>query len=141
MPKERAVFDLDNAGVRETLCKMIKSLRGSHWLEITKCREQRTLAQNAFYWGVVLPRVADGITEAWGEDMSSDAAHEFLKDRFLKKPIVNRNTGELMGQTEPSTASLNTEQFGKYLDDIIKFSAEQLDVEIPIALRAAEVAS
>lgn len=138
MAKERAEFDFNNAGVRKTVCKLIEGLRGVHWMDWGRKKGQRSLDQNAYYWGVVLPHAAKGISECWGEDINSEEAHFFFKREFLSKPLVHRTTGELKGYTEGSTASLDTAEFGKYLDKIIKFSAEQLGVEIPIALRAGE---
>jgi hypothetical protein len=136
MAKERAVFDFDNAGVRTMAKRLIDQARGLWWWELSKCRDQRSKEANGYYWSTVLPHVTAGIREAWGEiDFTDDESHEFLKRRFLEKPVINRNNGEVVGYTEPSTAKLDTAEFGAYLDNVIKFAAEYLNIEIPVALR------
>jgi hypothetical protein len=138
MPKDDQIIDLSNPLQKRLLLDFIKTRDGLHVVEVRKLRDQRSLAQNAFLWGVVYPRVLAGVREAWGDDETTiDEIHEFLKRRYLSKPLVNRRTGEVMGHTEPSTASLDTKEFGAYLDNITKFAAEYLNIEIPIALRAA----
>jgi hypothetical protein len=137
MPKERPVFDFDNAGVRTMAKRMIDQARGKHWWDFTKCRDQRSLDANAYYWSVVLPCFAAGLTEAWGESYDSDMAHEWCRKEWLTRSVVNRKTGEV-ALIPRSTTDLDTKEFGEYLDKIIKHAAEYLNTEIPIALRAAE---
>jgi hypothetical protein len=138
--KSERTIDLSHPLQKRLLIDWIKSRQGLHTVEIHKLRDQRSLAQNAYLWGVVYPHVLVGMQEAWGDEeiTTADEVHEFLKKKFLQRPVVNRKSGELMGYTEPSTAALDTAEFAAYLDQIIKFASEYLNTEIPIALRAAE---
>jgi hypothetical protein len=71
--------------------------------------------------------------EAWGESVTVEEAHFFCKDKFLSRPILDHNTGEVRGKTFPSSADKDTKQFAEYIDHIIKFAAEDLGMEIPEA--------
>lgn len=134
----KALLNLSDETVRRKIIYAVAKARGIHRLELTRCREQRTLSQNAYYWGVVLPAVAEGIMEAWGEQLDPEEIHDFLKQRFLTKPVVNRNTGEVTGETTHSTTALDTSAFAGYLDKIIRFAAEFLSTEIPAAQSLTE---
>lgn len=129
--KDRAILDLSDPKQRKMLINHINSLDGKHWVEITRCRRQRSLNQNAYLWGVVYPAVAAGLEEAWGESLAVEEVHDWLKNRFNSRLIVNRNTGEVLGRRPASTADLDTGEFGEYLDKVIRFAAEQLGVVVP----------
>ena len=140
MPKDVQIIDLGNAKQRQMVLAFIKAQpAGLYWFDLRRCKDQRSLAQNAYLWGVVYPAVARGVSEAWGERITVDEAHEMLKRRFLAKPIINRRNGELMECSTGSSASLDVSEFGEYLDKISKFAAEFLGVEIPQSDRMAVV--
>jgi hypothetical protein len=110
----------------------IRNLTGFYRLTIVRLRNRRSDAQNRYYWGVVVPYVAAGMLEAWGEELTDDQIHFFLKSQFLAKPIIDHNTGEERGITEQaSSAKLTTVEFIEYVERIAKFAAESLHVAIP----------
>lgn len=137
--RDEQILDLSNPTQKKLLIEFIKSRDGLHWIDIRRCRDQRSLNQNAYLWGVVYPRVARSMSELWGERIDNYDVHEFLKDKFLKRPMIDRRSGEVVGYTVPSSASLDTAEFGEYLDQIIKFAGEYLSIDIPLAMRMAEV--
>ena len=92
----------------------------------------RTEEQNAYYWGVALPAIAAGLSDAWGESYTAEQAHEICKQLFLAKPTYDRAADVRTGQTDPSTATLTIAAFGEYLDKIRLLAAEFLHVEIPL---------
>ena len=65
-----------------------------------------------------------------GVKLTVDEVHEFLKAKFLDKPVVNRETGECMGIRAGSTAKLDVAEMVTYLDSCILFAAEYLGVEV-----------
>jgi RNA-binding protein YhbY len=95
-------------------------------------RKKRSLSQNAYYWGVVCDMVKQGLYEAGYRSVrTSDDAHEVMKILFLKKRIVNEDTGEVI-EIIGSTASLTTEEFIIYIEEIIQWAAEYLGIQIPL---------
>lgn len=108
-----------------------KSLQDGRYLLSIKSQKKRSLPQNAYYWGIVVPMVKQGLREAgYDEVKTNDDAHEVLKHLFLKKEIrssVDDNAIIIAG----STAELKTVEFNEFLEAVWKWSAEYLGIEIP----------
>lgn len=124
------VINFSDAESKKRLWGMLAKLKGQQAVTIKLHRKRRSLSANAWYWAAVIPAIVQGLQEAWGESLSADEAHEFLKDRYLSRPVVDRTSGEVVGRTNSSSAILNTEAFGEYLEKCIKFAGEDLGVEI-----------
>ena len=116
-------------------------------LTITKKSITRSLQQNAYYWGIVIPTVQSAIrelgerlnlneTEEWLIDMlgtiDKDFIHLFLKEKFIDSIKVDELTGEII-KLKPSTRTMSKETFSDYISRIIQFANEHLQVEIPEA--------
>jgi len=131
---EIAILDFDSPAIRKIAINIIKGLRGPHYFDTRKCIGNRTTPQNNYYWGCVLIHVTKGLNNQWGEQLTDDEVHEILRKKFLSTPIVNKETGEVVGERTRSTASLNKEEFSHYLEQIFKFAAEYLNIQIPPAM-------
>lgn len=118
---------------RDLLIDKINSLRGIHRVELKRVRQQRSLSQNAYLFGVVYPAVCPALTECEGEDVDSLTAHEFFKERFLRKAIVNKNTGEVLGGYSRSSVDLDVAEFSTFLQKVIEFAYDKLGVVVPPA--------
>lgn len=107
----------------------------------------RSLNQNAYYWGVVIPSIQAAIhdlgerltlneTEDWLIDFltstNKDFVHLFLKNKFIDKIKVDAETGEIL-TTKISTANMTKEEFSLYLDRVIQFANQTLEIYIPEA--------
>lgn len=107
--------------------------------------KKRSLNQNAYYWGVVIPAIQKAIkelgerlnlneTENWLIDFlaatDSEFTHTFLKNKFIERLHVDEYTGEII-EVKPSTRKLNKENFSEYLEKVIQFANEVLEIEIP----------
>jgi len=128
--KDTPILDFSDPGHKRMALALVRGLEGLHWFEVRRCKSQRSLDQNAYMWAEVLPAIARGISQQWGETVTAEEAHEFCKSRFLSRPIVDRRTGELKGYTRPSTSDLDTAEFAEYLDKLILFAAEYLNTEV-----------
>jgi hypothetical protein len=130
--KDQAILDFSSAAVVKMTVEFIKSRKGLHWFLCTRCRNQRSLKQNNFLWGVVYPIVAAGIRDAWGEEgFDEDSAHDLCKQMFLSRPIVNKKTGEEMGRRIGSTTDLNTITIMEYIDKIREWALKYLGAKVP----------
>jgi hypothetical protein len=125
------VFNFSSEADKGRLYQLLRRLRGAQRVEIKRYRKPRSNNANAYYWGVVIPHVTEGIGEAWGEGITHEETHEFLKAKFLSRPVVDRVTGEKKGDTVGSTSRLDTEAFGEYVNRCVAFAAEYLQTEIP----------
>lgn len=102
---------------------------GAHMVKITN-KNKRSNNQNAYYHGVVLPIILQGLKEVgYNEVKTVNDAHEVLKYLFLKKQIPNVNTGEVI-TTLGSTARLTTIEFMEFIEQIQQWAAEYLNVQI-----------
>lgn len=87
-------------------------------VQVTVRREQlaRTLAQNRYYWAMVVPIFSD-----WS-GYEKDEAHDVLKALFLKvrKTLPTGEEIEVPG----STAGLTKGQFKEFVDRVARFLAD-----------------
>lgn len=102
-------------GCRQAIAKALQSLNGKFAkITIEERKKKRSLNQNNFYWGCVVPAIVNMFNEA-GNNVDSDQAHEFLKAEVgkLNQKIIMPD-GEIM-TVSGSTASLTTMEFEDYL--------------------------
>jgi polyhydroxyalkanoate synthesis regulator phasin len=95
---------------------------------VEKWKKQRSLNQNAYYHGSLIVQVIDALVNSGypRSELSAEIVHDMLKAKFLKKDIVNEQTGEVL-RVIVSTSSLTTTEFMDYIDDIARWMAEYLN--------------
>jgi hypothetical protein len=98
---------------------------------IEKHIHKRSLSQNAYYHGCIIPIVRQGFKDL-GHLLSNDETHLFLKNRFLKVELISED-GEVLGERIKSTTELTKGEFIEYINQIQQFGAEILNVYIPDA--------
>jgi RNA-binding protein YhbY len=107
------------------------TLKDGKYLVSIKSIKKRSLQQNAYYHGVVVPMVKEGLREAgYNEVRTNEDAHEILKHLFLKKKITSEKSGEEI-TIAGSTAKLKTVEFNQFLEDIWQWAATYLNISIP----------
>jgi hypothetical protein len=114
---------------REDKTRLYETLKGlkpcSYWVELKQFRDTRSNRQNAYYWGVVIKILSDHT------GFDPEEMHEVLKQKFLTKFVVIQSTAEEVKITR-STSNLSTEEFEKYMEDVRRFSIQDLDCFIPL---------
>lgn len=96
----------------------LASLNGDVQILVEKRRKQRSLNQNNYYWGVVIPMLADQF------GYESEEMHEALKYMFLKK-------GKVELPTVRSTSSLTTVEFEDYMTRVRRWALQEQQILIP----------
>lgn len=116
--------------------QMIAAFRGKNIeVKIIRKSAKHSDAQRGYYWACVLPALVYAFNEL-GEQMQPgnrehlDQMHEFCKGKFLKGREVFTANGEAM-YLPPSTADLNKDDFGSYIDNIAQWATENLNIAIP----------
>jgi len=89
-------------------------------LVVRRRRSQRSLNQNAAYWGIAV----EILSEHTGYD--KETMHEALKAKFASRR--DEKTGLLIVE---STAKMDTKRFNRYYEDIQRWAVEFLGVRIP----------
>lgn len=97
----------------QKLSEYIKSRDKGLYSVIVKKHWTRSLAQNSYYWGVVLQL----IEEETGQDKKE--LHYYFKHKFI-------DDNEF-----PSSAELNKNEFSEYVDRIRDFASMELWIYIP----------
>lgn len=100
--------------------------------------KKRSLEQNSYYWAVVVSMIKLGLYDTWGESLTSEEVHNYLKEWCNYKELVNEETGESIriGQT---TANLSTVEFEEYQERCRQFAASFLGMTIPLPNEQLEI--
>jgi hypothetical protein len=125
------IVNLDDPREKLNAVNNLRSRKGVVKMTIKAHRKGRSSNANRYYWGVVLNEFVE-FRQGQGEDFTADMAHEFFKLKFLRKPVVNLDTGEVLGQTTRSTADLDTAEFAEYIDKVCAWLAGY-DIAVPEA--------
>lgn len=90
---------------------------------------KRSNNQNAYLWGAVYPSIT-GFFMSLGEVFSLEDTHEWCKTKFNQKPLFDPEADEyiLVGG---STAAMNKEEFGEYIDKIRSYFQSTFHHYIP----------
>lgn len=111
------------------LARLTRLLNGNEWpksgYEITVKLARRTNPQNAYYWGVVVPMVADHLTERHNYPYTTDMAHFLLRSQFLparEDPITKRK--EYGSTTDLVRSGDGEDSWGVYIQKIQEWAAK-----------------
>jgi hypothetical protein len=135
MTKLTAYGEVKNGGLTITnekrLSEDLKKFPDCDVEMIIKRKGQRSNPQNRYYWGIVITEIKLRLREL-GNDFDSETVHEFLKQKFNGEKIIIPGTGEIIevGQT---TTELNKEEFSIYLEQVIRWANQTLEIIIPEA--------
>jgi len=114
---------------RKTVANQFALPDGSYLVTI-KSKKHRSLNQNRFWWGALLPLVKMGLNDAgYSEVKTVEDAHEVLKALFLKKHISNPDGLAL--EMSGSTAELTTVEFNELIEKVQMWASDFLGVVIP----------
>lgn len=93
-------------------------------ITVKRHRENRSLNQNNYYWGVVVPMVGEAIGET-----DIEAVHEVLK---LEHNYYIAKVGDREIRVPQSTAELSTDEFESYLERVRRWASEFLNLYVPL---------
>lgn len=97
-------------------------------ITVERKRKKRSLSQNAYYWGVVIP-ICRKILEEYGNEVDDEETHSFLKEHVgkLTGSVVD---GKGRRAITKSSASLSTAEFEQYIMRVTVWAATE-NVIIP----------
>lgn len=110
---------------RKQLKEDLKELKGVNvTVTIVKTKKNRSLEQNKWLWACITL-----LCEHTG--YSKDEMLAIVKYKFLKATKADEKTGEVFEYLK-GTSELTTTEFSVFMDDLIKWSADSLQVVLPI---------
>jgi hypothetical protein len=97
---------------------------------VVKKRGKRSSQQNRYYFGVLIDEIRRELLRR-GTRATAEEVHEALKLKFNPHREVNTETGQVLLEIGQTTTDMNREEFGQYLERIIEWAAESLEITIP----------
>ena len=114
----------------DKLRELIQANEGQEVLiEINKLPLKRSLAQNKYYWSVVVPYFRRLWNDAIG-GITKEMSHDMLRANFLPLEITSPKTGEVV-RISKSTTELSTKEFGEYIEACRHYYLMETGEEIP----------
>ena len=108
----------------------IKTLAGK-LIKITIERRynKRSLSQNAYWHGVVVSKVKEGL-EAKGFQFTPKEVHELLRLKFAVAEKVNEQTGEVIEYIK-STSEMSVGEFMDFMSEVTVWADKEHEITIP----------
>ena len=108
---------------------------GECTVRVVESEEDRTLQQNAFYWGPCLSEISEQAVIC-GQRWTADAWHELFKRQFIgyevkKIKVAGRKKATVIRRLKSST-DLSVRQFSNYLDKLQAFASTDLSVRFSV---------
>lgn len=122
---KKGIVDTSREASVSKLVSEIKSLDpGKYQFFVCDYRENRTIPQNRYLWGVVYKAISDHLGYA-AEDV-----HEICKFKFLRLTVADPETGDII-ETGGSTRVLDTKNFTWYIDKVKDWAWNAFGCVIP----------
>ena len=102
---------------------------GEYRLTLSRNYSIRSVSENAYYWGCIIPAFVAGYKETQGETIEPEAAHELLKLACNGKTVYLGNEFVTIGQ---STAKLVTVEYENYLERCRYWIAQYFGIEVKL---------
>jgi len=117
--------------VRGLVAAVLRGLDGKTVrIQISPVKRVRSINQNSYYWGVVIPGVQN-VFAHYGQPINPEEAHEYCKKEVGKLGRVIATPDSRPAIISRSTADLDTLAFENYLESIRAWAGEYGEI-IPL---------
>ncbi len=101
-------------------------------ITIDEKKKPRSVAQNAWYWGVAIPTIIEYLKEYDGIEYDKDVIHEFVLNEIVRVDAkVHRILGRpVITYDNKTTSQMNISEFGVFKNELQNYFAER-DIQIP----------
>jgi hypothetical protein len=127
----KLLMNLDVTDNKRRLMSAIGTLSGWYDVEVKPKRPLRSLRQNSWYHGSIVPALARYLQEQDYENCSESFCHALLKAKFLSRDFVDHRTGDVIARATGSTAKLTTDQFSLYCDRCRHWLQDFFNIVVP----------
>lgn len=118
-------------GSQKKIADLFAQLKDGVYKLEAKTVSQRSLPQNAYLHGVLIPEFRNALNSVGYDEVKTDAqAKLILKSMFLTTETVNHQTGEIIKYTR-NTRDLTKEELTILIEEVIKFAVENMNYQIP----------
>lgn len=111
--------------------KLFNQLKeGKYNIDITRI-DKRSNLQNRYLHGLLIPEFRKALNSVGYDEVKTDSqAKEIIKQMFLKRQVVKKDTGEVLEYVQ-QTRDLTKEENNILIEEVIKFAAENMNYIIP----------
>lgn len=102
---------------------------GKYLIEISGA-DKRSNPQNRYLHGLLIPEFRKALNSVGYDEVKTDAqAKLIMKSMFLKRQVVNKETGEAIEYIQ-DTSDCTKEEMNILFDEVIKFTSENMNYQI-----------
>jgi hypothetical protein len=138
-----------NISLPKRLRQEVTKVFDGHSIEVTfkRKRKRRSIEQNRYYWGVVIPCIIEAMIDMGndalqiGNSEHAELVHEFLKAKILDNGEEVILADGVVEKLPASTRKTTTTEFAEYTDKVIRWAAEMLNIAIPEPNEQSEIFS
>lgn len=129
------ITDVKNGNFSRNLNRIREFLRSVEGKTLTLTmkvsRKERTLNQNNYYWAVIVVIWRQLIQDEWGEFMSTNEVHEFLKYNCNYTEHFDEDSGMVL-RVSKSTKENSTVEQEEFHERARKLAKDMFNVDIPL---------
>lgn len=117
---------------REYMIEQLKKYEGKDVIvEVKQAKSQRSLNQNAYYWGVVIKMLMEEFGMNTREER--DSLHQILIQKFIEDEQVELSIlgKEYKAKTHRTSSDLDAKEFEEYLSKVRQWANVEFGVFIP----------
>jgi hypothetical protein len=100
----------------------IGTMQGDYEVKVSPKRLSVSGRQRAYYFATSVKMFQDYLNEQ-GESHTKEEVHHLMAGMFLRKSVVDPNTGEVLDDVPRSITTLNTAEMAEYIDKVIVWLA------------------
>jgi Ser-tRNA(Ala) deacylase AlaX len=124
--------------VRQRIANELQCFEGKR-VEITihRLRSKRSSQQNK-YLHVLFTIFKDALNDL-GNEFTMQQVKDLCKRKFLSFDLVDKSTGEVIGEDIRHTSSLNKTEFNEFIESIIRWAASFFNIVLPYPSESIEI--
>ena len=126
---EKQEFIIRSKDIRHNAARAVAQIASEPVMSVTiqPHKTGRSVAQNRLLW-MWYGEIRNHLAETTGEQYTNDDIHEYFKDKFLDKRVVD--IGERPIVVTASTSKLNTSDMSEYLNRLDIYCADDLQLQL-----------
>lgn len=120
------------------ILKVLSGLEGKRVrITLEKVSAKRSLQQNA-YLHLLFTIFTESLNDL-GNEFTIDEVKELCKAKFLLVDVMNKETGECLGQRIKGTSEMTKTELNVFIENIIRWAADYFSIVLPYPSEQLEV--
>jgi hypothetical protein len=116
---------------RKLLSDTLSTFKGRVIITIESAKKKRSGQQNRYLHAAFTILSKELINYTGDERFTAAMVKEIVKCRFLTVDMINESTAEVIGTRIKSTTELSTFEMNEFIENMIRWAAEQFNINIP----------